>query len=345
VKEAAYAMANLSLPLFTGFKIQNGIESAKYLAKAATLDAEKDRADVMLNTVSAYINLYKAAAAERLMQENLNSARQRVRDLSNREKNGLLARNDLLKAELQASNVELALLDAQNNLHVATKNVNLMLGLPEGTELSTDTSFTATPQLRPLTEWESLALENRKDAAALESRAKAAKAGIRAAKGDYYPSLALTGGYIGAYVPNIITIKDAINAGIGLSYSPSSLWKSGAKVAEAKARLAEAEAGQALLEDGIRLQVTQAYEAWLLSKKKIEVYRAAVEQAEENYRIVRNKNANALATTTELLDADVAQLQAQLNYAFAQADALAAYKQLLGAAGLLDAGTASNQTK
>jgi outer membrane protein TolC len=168
---------------------------------------------------------------------------------------------------------------------------------------------------------------------------------MRGLRGDYYPSLALTGGYIGAYVPNIITIKDAINAGIGLSYSPSSLWKSGARVAEAKARLAEAEAGQALLEDGIRLQVTQAYEAWLLSKKKIEVYRAAVEQAEENYRIVRNKNANALATTTELLDADVAQLQAQLNYAFAQADALAAYKQLLGAAGLLDTGTASNQTK
>lgn len=341
VKEAAYAMANASLPLFTGFKIQNGIESAKYLAKAATLDAGKDRADIALNTVAAYVNLYKAAAAEQLVQENLSSARQRVRDLSNLEKNGLLARNDLLKAELQASHVELTLLEAQNNLRVATVNMDLMLGLPEGTILITDSNFSHNATMHPLTEWENLALENRRDAAALGYRAKAAEAGVRAARGDYYPSLALTAGYIGAHIPNVVTIKDAVNAGVGLSYSPSSLWKSGTKVAEAKARLAEAEAGQALLEDGIRLQVTQAYEAWLLSRKKIEVYQSAVEQAEENYRIVRNKNLNALATTTELLDADVAQLQAKLNYAFAKADAAAAYKNLLHAAGLLDTGEAN----
>ncbi len=138
---------------------------------------------------------------------------------------------------------------------------------------------------------------------------------------------------------NLVTIKDALNAGIGLSYSPSSLWKAGTKVAGAKARLAETEASQGMLEDGIRLQVTQAYEAWMLSEKKIDVYEAAVAQAEENYRIVKNKNANALATTTELLDADMAQLEARLNHAFAKADAVAAYKKLMKVAGLLDNST------
>lgn len=336
VNEAAYAMANASLPLFTGFKIQSGIESAKYLAKAASLDAAKDRADVILNTVFAYINLYKAKAAEQLMQENLNSAEQRVRDMKNLEQNGLLARNDLLKSELQASKVALNLLDAQSDLHVARVNMNLMLGLPENTRIVPDSGFEQLQDMRPLSEWESLALANRKDRAAGDNRMLAAEAGVHAAKGDYYPSLALTGGYIGAHVPNLVTIKDALNAGIGLSYSPSSLWKAGAKVAGAKAQLAEVQAGNALLEDGIRIQVTQAYEAWMLSEKKIGVYESAVAQAEENYRIVKNKNANALATTTELLDADVAQLEAKLNHAFAQADAAAAYKKLLKAAGLLD---------
>ncbi|MBS1615987.1 MAG: TolC family protein [Bacteroidetes bacterium] len=335
INEAAYAMANASLPLFTGFKIQSGIESAKYLAKAAQLDAAHDQEAVILNTVDAYINLYKAKAAVALMQENLNTANQRVRDMKNLEENGLLARNDLLKATLQASKVELSLLDAQSNLHLANVNMDLMLGLPEGTQLKPDTHFSSTPDRKPLSDWESLAFANRKDRASMENQALAAQSGVRAAKGDYYPSLALTGGYIGAYVPNILTIKDALNAGLGLSYSPSSLWKAGAKVAGAKARLAEALAGQALLDDGIRMQVTRAYEGWLLSEKKIDVYEDAVEQAEENYRIVKNKNANALATTTELLDADVAQLEARLNHAFAQADAVAAYKKLLNAAGLL----------
>src|ERR1043165_6596076 len=63
VTQAAYAIANASLPLFAGFKIQSGIESAKYLAAAARLDADKDRDDVIQNTVGAYTNLYKASEA------------------------------------------------------------------------------------------------------------------------------------------------------------------------------------------------------------------------------------------------------------------------------------------
>ena len=72
-----------------------------------------------------------------------------------------------------------------------------------------------------------------------------------------------------------------------------------------------------------------------LSPKKIEVYRKAIVQAEENYKIVKNKYDNALANTTDLLDADVAQLQAKLNYAFSKSDASVAYYKLLQTAGLL----------
>jgi outer membrane protein TolC len=337
VSQAAYAIANASLPVFTGFKIQSGIESAKYLAEAAKLDAENDRDDVIQNTVAAYTNLYKATEAVRLVQENLGSAQRRVKDLSNLEQNGLLARNDLLKAQLQVSNVELSLLEAENNLHITNENMDLMLGLPEETQLEPDSTFPTDTKERTLTEWEDAAFLNRKDAASLGYREKAAEQGIRAAKADYYPSVAITAGYIGAYIPNVITIKDAVNAGIGVRYSPSSLWKSNSKIAQAKARLAEVNANQAQLEDAIRLQTTRAYEAYLLGIKKIEVYRTAVAQAAENYRIVYNKNTNSLATTSELLDADVAQLQARLNYAFAKADAAVAYQKLLQTVGLISA--------
>jgi outer membrane protein TolC len=240
-----------------------------------------------------------------------------------------------LKAQLQASNVELSLLEAENNLHITNENMDLMLGLSEDTQIEPDSTFPSDIKQRTLVDWENAAFLNRRDAASLAYRTKAAEQGIRAAKGDYYPSIAVTAGYIGAYVPNVITIKDAVNAGIGLRYSPSSLWKNGSKVAEAKARVAELQANQGQLEDAIRLQTTQAYEAYLLSEKKIEVYRTAVTQAEENYRIVYNKNINSLATTTEVLDADVAQLQAKLNYAFARADAAVTYQKLLQTTGLL----------
>ncbi len=337
VNEAMYGILNASVPIFSGFRINAGIESAKYLAQAAKLDATKDKDEVIENTIAAYSNLYKAKAAMDLVQENLKQSKQRVADFSNLESNGLVARNDLLKVELQQSNVELTLLDAENNYKIAMINMNLMLGLPESTELVTevvDMSATNAKET-PIEDWEAMALQNRQDAAALALREKAANANVKAAKGEYYPSLALTGGYIAADIPNVLTITNAVNAGIGLSYSPSSLWKAGAKVKQAKARQAELEATQGTLRDYIRIQINQSYENYLVSQKKIEVYAKAVTQADENYKITRNKYDNALATTTDLLEADVAQLQAKLNYAFAKADAMVAYNKLLQTSGTL----------
>jgi outer membrane protein TolC len=124
-----------------------------------------------------------------------------------------------------------------------------------------------------------------------------------------------------------------VNAGIGVSYNIGSLWKTKAKVQGAEARAKQLMASEELLDDHIRLQVNKTYLTWLSNQKKIEVYSKAIEQANENYRIVKNKFNNSLATTTEVLDADVAQLQAKLNYVFAKADAVVVYNQLLQAAG------------
>ncbi|RBL89612.1 TolC family protein [Chitinophaga flava] len=339
VNQAAYGIANVSVPVFAGMMIQSGKEAARYLAQAAKLDADKDKDDVIQNTIAAYSNLYKANQAVILMQENLKQSAQRVKDFSNLEKNGLLARNDLLKAELQQSNYELSLMDAQNSLKVANLNMNIMLGLPDKTELQLDTTvFKMDDKLdaRGVEEFEQLAYQNRKDAGSLSAKEKAANANVKATKGEYYPSLALTGGYIAAYIPNVITITNAVTAGVGLKYNIASLWKTGSKVASAKAQLAELEANQARLTDAIHLDVVQSYENYLLSRKKMDTYIKAIEQSEENYRITKNKHDNNLATTTDLLDADVANLQSHLNYAFAKADALVAYNKLLQASGVLD---------
>lgn len=339
VNSAAYGIASVSVPIFAGGKIQSGKESARYLAEAARLDVDKDREDVIQNTIGAYSNLYKAKAAVALVQENIRQSDERVKEFSNKEKNGLLARNDLLKAELQQSNYQLALMDAENNLKIANLNMDIMLGLPDNTMIQVDsTVFKVDDKVdgRGVAEFEQLAYQNRKDAASLTAREKAANAGIKGAKADYFPSLAVTGGYVAAYIPNVITITNAVNAGVGLKYNLSSLWKTGSKVNGAKAQLAEVQANEEKLVDGIHLDVYQSYENYLLSHKKMDTYIKAIEQSEENYRITKNKHDNNLATTTDLLDADVANLQAHLNYAYAKADALVAYNKLLQSAGILE---------
>ncbi|MEO7801567.1 MAG: TolC family protein, partial [Ginsengibacter sp.] len=103
ISSAAYGIANLSLPLYAGGRIKYGIESAKLLEEASKLDAENDKDAVAYNASQAYINLYKAATAVQIVSENLRSALARDSNFSNLEKNGLLARNDLLKSQLQTS--------------------------------------------------------------------------------------------------------------------------------------------------------------------------------------------------------------------------------------------------
>jgi outer membrane protein TolC len=338
VSQALYGLVNVSLPIYTGGKIRYGIESSRFLEKAAMLDAESDKDEVIQNTIEAFANLFKAKTAVRLVQENLNEAQQRTKELTGMEKNGLLARNDLLKAQLRESNMEYNLSDAENSWQLANVNMNLLLGLPTAMELVLDTSGLGKKEdNRVLDDFLNAARINRKDIEATDLRKKAAESGVKSAKGDLYPSLALTGGYIGLDIPDFLSIPAAMNVGVGVSYNIGSLWKNKAKVQQAEARVKQLTFTEAMMDDNMQLEVNKSYLSLMTNRKQIEVSAKAVEQAEENYRIVKNKFDNSLATTTDLLDADIAQLQARLSYTLSRADAFVAYHKLLQTAGLLSA--------
>ncbi|MBZ5856766.1 TolC family protein [Flavihumibacter profundi] len=335
VHSVFYGSLNVSEPIFSGFKIKSGIESARYLAEAAKLDSDHDRGAVIENIILAYTNLYKADAAIGVVKESLIESNQRVKDFTSLEKNGLLARNDLLKAEFEVSTLELTLLEAEKDRKLANVNMNILLGLPETSILQTSFPAKELAVDKSLEEWETLAADNRKDLAALKQREKASASSITAARGDYYPSIAVTGGLIAADIPGLLTITNATNLGLGVRYSVSSLWKTKAKISQAEARQQQIIVSQAMLNDGIRMQLNKDYQEAILAIRKIAVLEKAVEQANENYRIVKNKFNNSLATTTEVLDANVARLRAQLNIEFAKADAQVSNYKLAESAGIL----------
>lgn len=336
VNQVMYGVANVSVPIYTGGRLKYGIESAKYLEEAIKLDAENNKEQVVLNVVYACINLYKAYTAIGLVKENLAQSQQRLKDFTNLEKNGLLPRNDLMKAELQSSNIELALLDAESNYKVASVNMNLMMGIPEQTELIPDKNGLALPtSIKTLEQYENEALQNRKDIGAFQFRKKAAGVEINTVKSNYYPSIAFTGGYIAANIPGFVTITNAVNIGLGVKYDLSSLWKTNTKIQQAQIKVKQLQLNEEQLNDNIRQQINQAYQAYLVSVKKIDVYEKSVLQATENYRVTKNKYDNSLATTTELLDADVALLQTKLSVTNSKADSFLAYNKLLQLTGSL----------
>ncbi|MFT4153910.1 TolC family protein [Parafilimonas sp.] len=336
VSQALYGSANVSLPIYAGSKIKYGIESAKYLEQATRLDAEQDKEAVTLNIIAAYINLYKASVSAKVVEENLEQSRLRDSNFASLERNGLLARNDMLRAQLQTSNFELALVDAQNSIQLATVNMNILLGLPESTKLVPDpASITTSGQLQTIEMYEQSADTGRNDMQALTYRNKAAGAAVKVAKGDYYPSIGLTGGYVAANVPKLLTITNAVTFGVGVKYDIGSLWKTKSKVQQAEARAQQLQINKDMMTDNIHLAINQAYQTYLTDIKKIEVNNKAVIQANENYRISKNKYDNNLLLLTDLLDANVEQLQASLNLEVSKADAALDYYTLQQTAGML----------
>ncbi len=336
INSLAYGLATASLPLFSGFRIHYGIEAQKYLLQAAHLDADKNKEDVIANTILAYSNLYKAQLSINIIQEYIKEAQSRVTDFVNLEKNGTLVHNDVLKAQLQVSNLQLSLMDASKNYDMATLNMNLMLGLPDSLILATDSnSFHSLSDTGNISDWVQNALQNRKDITALSIREKAANINIKAIKGEYYPGIALTGNYIAADIPNLLTVDNALGIGLGLKYNLSSLWKTNAKVMQARAQQEQLVINQEMLSDNVQIQVTQAYKDYVISLQKINVYESALQEAYENYKITQSKYYNKVVSSTDLLDADNAQIQARLNCVFSKVDAAVAYYKLLENAGLL----------
>src|SRR6218665_14181 len=120
---AMLGMANLSLPIFAGFKIQSSIDAYDSMYEAETANAAKTKEDVALKVITYYTALYKAQKTLDVLNENQKSAKQRVTDFTELEKNGIIPRNDLLKAQLLVSKTQLSIDEAKNNLN----NINFYL--------------------------------------------------------------------------------------------------------------------------------------------------------------------------------------------------------------------------
>ena len=104
----------------------------------------------------------------------------------------------------------------------------------------------------------------------------------------------------------------------------------------AKYLLSRIQEMQKSIELGIKVQVREAFLKAKSSRKRIEVAKTAVDQAEEGLRIVKNRYDNGLLTIVGLLDAELARQQAHTNYFKALHDYKVARVELELAAGTID---------
>jgi outer membrane protein TolC len=327
--EIQLGQVSLTQPIFSGFKIRNTRLMETYLAEAARYDVNTSKSKVVVNTARAFFNYYELLETQKLVEQNLRQAQQRVTEFKNLEAQSLLARNDRLKAELQANNIELTRTEVNNNVALAQFNLNILLGLPDSTVLMIDT--TEMFKNPPIATWDiylQKGLENRSELKSAQWQVKAGEASERIAKANRYPSLALTAGYVNANLPGVLSVTNALNAGLSLQWNITGAIHSKHVINEARAREQKTKLSEQISNDQVRSQIKEKFLNYQKSLEKIRLSEQAIVQAEENFKITKNKYEAGLVILSDYLDADVTLLQTRIDMATARSERMIAYYEL-----------------
>lgn len=328
-------------PLFTGLRGFTALRSNQLLVEASQLDVDKDKTEVFMNVVNTYYNMYKIELSSSVLEESLKMVESRLKDVNNLKNNGMATQNDILKVELQKSNIELNKLELETNRAIANYNFNILLGLADTTYLEIDTTaLYSTKEEGNLAYFLSESFANRSDLQAQQIRSQVAENSIKIQKGAYYPQFYMSGNYMVANpnqrnFPPEAKYTPSWDFGVGFTWDITGLYTNKNNVNNAKINASLAEIGAEGLEDMIKMEVNQAYLQFNQSKERIALAQKAVTQAEENQRMMTSKFKNQLATISDVLDADLLVIQAQMSLASAKTDSELAYYKLLKATGKL----------
>jgi outer membrane protein TolC len=330
----SYNRISINEGIYNGHKLQNTIKGAQLQEQVARLDYAKDREDVRYTIIQAYYQLYKMNASQKLLEENIRLLDENIRDVQNNVRAGIAVDNDVLRLKLQRSNTELTLIDVQNGISVATFNLNVLMGRPTDQAILVDTTLAfQASKLRSKEEYFAQAATNRNDVKANEIRKLSAQNNIAIAKSALFPTLS-AGGTLFLDNPNQRVVpaksfyKQTWQIGLSINYNLTGAYTAKRQIAEAQAVTDQVTAIQNQLADGIKMEVNQAFSGVNQALGRIRVAKIAVEQSTENYRVTNNRFKAGLATLTDLLIANVAQLQNQINLLSLRVDAETAYYRL-----------------
>ena len=321
--------------IYAGGRIRHAERSMKLLEEAARLDVEKNRTDLVYNSTSAWFNLFRIQQIKRIMEENIKQVQGHVKDLQNYEKNGLALKNDVLKIELQLSDLEHSLIEINSDLDIASYNMSIMLGLPAASAyVLSPYDFNRTITIRTADDYLTEALNNRADLKSVNKKIGSAILGVRSAIGNYYPTLSVGSNYYynnpnQRVFPQEQKFKATWDAGITLSWNIHSLYTNKHQVAANKALADQKQFEREALLDRIKMEVNNDYNTYLRNRQRINVSEHAVSQAEENYRLVSNRFRNNTVLISDLTDANTQVLQTRINLLVDKADAGLAYYKLL----------------
>ncbi len=334
---------SLQQPIFTGFKISNSYSIAKHSKKATEQNYKKAREDLIFSVEQAYWNLVKAHKFDEIARESIKQMQAHMRDLQNMYNVGMLTQNEVLKAQVQLSNVRLMKIKAKNAVKLAQTAFCNIVSLPLDTEILPDEPLKIIPlPIENVKQAIQLAKANRPDLKMIRENVIIGKKMVNINKASYLPTVAFVANY-GYKYPDREYNPDFYATWTVSMVAQMNLFNWGEtyyKQAQAEYQLAQIKNTQKMIQDGVTLDVTQSFLQVNEAKEKIQVSEKTVAQAKENFRVTEDKFKEGMATNTDFLDANALLTQAKNNYVSALADYRVSVVKLLKAVGTIESETA-----
>ena len=298
---------SLTQPIFTGGKIKETYNIAKYGENLAKASQDAEKTDVLFRTEEAYWRVVAVAEKVKLVNsyikllENLNT------DLENYYAEGMIIKNDLLKVKVKMNEAQLNLVKANNGLSLAKMALCQQVGLPLTQNVVLADSLST--MLEPVAEqsFTDTAITKRPEIEALYQSINIAKSGVNIMKSRYMPNIGLSANYMfmnpNPYNGLSQEFGGDWNVGVAINI-PIFHWNDRGhtlKAARSEQRVAELKMEEA--KELIALQVQQAVYTLNESVKKIEMAELNLQQAEENLKVATDGFETGTQKTSDVLEA------------------------------------------
>ena len=326
-------VTSVTVPIYLGGRVEALAQEAEALTQAVAAGEEVDLQKVKLEATEAFFLVLRTRSLHQVAIEAVEAAQSHLDDATRMEKVGILTKNVALAAQVafsEAKQMELRVATAQS---IAETAYNRVLWRPLDAPVAL---LDQEPDslLNDVDALISAAIANRGELKALGAESRALQAQVNVARADVLPQVAAVGAY--SYFENShMTANSNATAAIGVTWTPFDGGTSRARQQAARQNAMAVARMREEAESGIRMQVRQA---WLLQKEaheRVEIAKIAVEQAQENYRVVTRGFQEGTLNHTEALDASTRLTAAKSSYANAKYDAILATERLKSAVGSL----------
>ena len=326
--------------IWKGNIVRNTIQIKSLQEDLATLSYLSNEQNIKLLALGYYLDLYKLQNQASVYRENIELAEQRIRNINRFYDQGMVTRNDVIRGELQISNLNLTLQVIENNIQILNKQLTVAMGLPEETQIvADDSALSEHPEISLLKIYQN-DVKSHPSLLIAQKSVEIYETSEKITKSERMPALVAFAGNslqrpITTSSPVLDMYSNGWNVGLSLSYDIGSLYKTSKEIRLNKYEVERAEAQAYETEKMIGVAVNAAYIKYnetITQNKTLEKNR---ELADENYRIMESKYNNQLAILLDMIDASNAKLEAELQYTNSDINIIFAYYKLLKESGKL----------